>query len=136
VRRFLLDTTPIAAYLNDRPAAVQLIRPWVEQREVATSILDYAEVVEYIKSFSDFELRHMQLRRLLRDIYPYFLTYSILERYADIRRQLRPPYGPGLIGDMDTLIAATAIQQGLTLVTVDSDFERVPNLDLMLISIR
>jgi predicted nucleic acid-binding protein len=37
---------------------------------------------------------------------------------------------------MDTLIAATAIQQGLTLVTVDSDFERVPNLDLMLISIR
>jgi predicted nucleic acid-binding protein len=136
VRRFLLDTTPIAAYLNDRPAAVQLIRPWVEQREVATSILAYAEVVEYIKSFSDFELRHMQLRRLLRDIYPYFLTYSILERYADIRRQLRPPYGPGLIGDMDTLIAATAIQQGLTLVTVDSDFERVPNLDLMLISIR
>jgi hypothetical protein len=81
VRRFLLDTTPIAAYLNDRPAAVQLIRPWVEQREVATSILAYAEVVEYIKSFSDFELRHMQLRRLLRDIYPYFLTYSILERY-------------------------------------------------------
>jgi predicted nucleic acid-binding protein len=136
VRRFLLDTTPIAAYLNDRPAAVQLIRPWVEQREVATSILAHAEVVEYIKSFSDFELRHMQLRRLLRDIYPYFLTYSILERYADIRRQLRPPYGPGLIGDMDTLIAATAIQQGLTLVTVDSDFERVPNLDLMLISIR
>lgn len=136
MRRFLLDTTPIAAYLNDRPAAVQLIRPWVEQREVATSILAYAEVVEYIKSFSDFELRHMQLRRLLRDIYPYFLTYSILERYADIRRQLRPPYGPGLIGDMDTLIAATAIQQGLTLVTVDSDFERVPNLDLMLISIR
>jgi predicted nucleic acid-binding protein len=45
---------------------------------------------------------------MLREIYPYFLTYPILERYAAIRRQLRPPYGKDLIGDMDTLIAATA----------------------------
>lgn len=46
-------------------------------------------------------------------------TYAILERYADLRRQLRPPYGPGLIGDIDTLIAATALEHDLTLVTTD-----------------
>ena len=75
-------------------------------------------------------------RHLLREVYPYALTYSILELYADIRRQLRPPHGPGLIGDIDTLIAGTAIQRGLTLVTADTDFERVPSLDYRLVSVR
>jgi predicted nucleic acid-binding protein len=64
----------------------------------------------------------MGLRGLLGAIYPYFLTYSILERYAEIRRTLRPPHGPGLIGDIDTLIAATALERNLTVVTMDSDF--------------
>jgi predicted nucleic acid-binding protein len=136
MRRFLLDTTPMAAYLHERRAAMSLIRPWVENHEVVTSILAYGEIVEYIKGFADFERRHGQLRRLLLEIYPFFLTFPILERYADIRRQLRPPHGPGLIGDIDTLIAATAIQHGLTLVTVDTDFERIPGLDLMLVSVR
>jgi predicted nucleic acid-binding protein len=43
---------------------------------------------------------------------------------------MRPPYGSGLIGDIDTLIAATALHYGLTLVTTDSDFTRVPDLRL------
>jgi predicted nucleic acid-binding protein len=42
-------------------------------------------------------------------------------------------YGPGLIGDIDTLIAATALAYDLTLVTTDSDFTRVPQLHLMLL---
>jgi predicted nucleic acid-binding protein len=36
---------------------------------------------------------------------------AALEQYADIRRKLRPPQGPGLIGDTDTLIAATALER-------------------------
>jgi predicted nucleic acid-binding protein len=49
---------------------------------------------------------------------------------------LRPPYGPGLIGDIDVLIAATAIEHDLTIVTTDGDFERVPNLKSMIVSVR
>ena len=41
-------------------------------------------------------------------VHPYVLTLRIMERYADVRRAMRRPYGPGLIGDVDTLIAATA----------------------------
>jgi len=66
----------------------------------------------------------------------YFLTYSILERYAEIRRALRPPYGPGLIGDIDTLIAATALERNLTIVTTDSDYERVPDLKVQRVSLK
>lgn len=134
MRRYLLDTGPLAAYLQGREAVVQLVAPWLREREAATSILAYAEVVEYLKGFPDFVALHTQLRRLLRHIYPYFLTYRSLERYADLRRSLRRPYGPGLIGDMDTLIAATALERNLTVVTIDTDFQRVPDLRVILLS--
>jgi predicted nucleic acid-binding protein len=45
-----------------------------------------------------------------------------------------PPHGPGLIGDIDTLIAATALERNLTVVTIDTDFQRVPNLRVILLS--
>jgi len=48
MRRYLLDTSPLAALLLARPAAVALITPWMEGHEAATSILAYAEVVEYM----------------------------------------------------------------------------------------
>jgi predicted nucleic acid-binding protein len=134
VRRYLLDTAPIAALLRNRPAAVTLISPWLVHHEAATSIIVYAEVVEYIKSFPDFQRRRTDLQILLREIAPYRLSYAILERYADLRRQLRPPHGPGLIGDVDTLIAATALERNLTLVTGDSDFQRVPGLAVQLLT--
>ena len=73
---------------------------------------------------------------MLDEIYPYYLTYPIHERYADIRRSLRPPFGKGLIGDVDTLIAATALEHNLTVVTVDRDFERVPGLKVMLVNFK
>jgi predicted nucleic acid-binding protein len=134
MRRYLLDTSPLAALLLARPAAVHLITPWIQRHEAATSILAYAEVVEYMKGRADFSHRHAHLRTLLGAVYPYFLTYRILERYADIRRSLRPPHGPGLIGDIDTLIAATAIERHLTVVTIDTDFQRVPDLRVILLS--
>ena len=69
----------------------------------------------------------------MREVGPFRLTYAIMERYADFRRQIRTPYGSGLIGDIDTLVAATALVHDLTVVTTDSDFARVPNLKLLLL---
>ena len=59
-----------------------------------------------------------------------------MECYADIRRALRPPQGPGLIGDIDTLIAATALERNLALVTTNGHFAGVPNLQVMQIAVR
>src|SRR5438067_12873465 len=101
MRRYLLDTSPLAALLLARPAAVAVITPWMERHEAATSILAYAEVVEYMKGRSDFSHRHTHLRTLLGDGYSYFLTYRILEGYADLPRSPRPPHVPGLIGYID-----------------------------------
>src|SRR5438270_2065739 len=136
MKRYLLDTSPLAAYLQRKEPAVRLIRPLIERHAVATSIIVYAEVMEYIQGLPTFAHRQYELRQLLREIYPYFLTYPILERYADLRRKLRPPHGKGLIGDMDTLIAATAIERNLTIITTDHDFERVPHLKFQLVNLK
>lgn len=131
--RYFLDTTPLAAYLFRRRGATALIGPWLRQREVATSILWYGEVVEYLHSHADFAQRQMELRELLIEIPPSLLSHGIMEEYADIRRSLRPPYGHGIIGDMDTLSATTALEDNLTLVTSDQHFQRVPGLSVMLL---
>jgi tRNA(fMet)-specific endonuclease VapC len=133
MRRYLLDTSVLTAALFRRPTAVELLTPWISNREAATSILVYGEVVEYLKGHTDFLRRHAELREFLAEVKPYFVTYTIVARYAEIRRQLRSPHGPGLIGDIDTLIAATAVERGLTIVTIDSDFQRVPGLKVHII---
>lgn len=133
MRRYLLDATLIAALLHERPAAVSLARPWLLAHEASTSILVYGEVLEYIKTRPNFASHQRGLRALLGEVYPYFVTYPILERYADLRLTLRKPHGPGLIGDIDTLIAATALARSLTVVTADADFTRVPQLPVMLV---
>ena len=131
MRQYLLDTNVLGAYLQGRSGALSLAQAWIHNDEAATSIVVYGEITEYLKGFTEFSRRQVALRTLLRKVHPYPITYALLEQYADIRRAMRPPYGSGLIGDIDTLIAATALNYGLTLVTTDSDFARVPGLSLM-----
>lgn len=133
MRRYLTDSNLLAAYLLDVPYARTRLEPRVAAGEAATSALVCAEVDEYLRSRRDYALRHAQLRAALQHFYPFFPTYAILDLYGELRRALRPPTGPGLIGDIDVLIAATAIVRKLTLVTTDADFQRVPGLSLELI---
>jgi predicted nucleic acid-binding protein len=123
----------MTAFLLGRPNAVSLIDPWLADSAVVTSILVYGEVVEYLMARSRFAQRHAQLRLLLGEVFPLPLTLSILDRYAEMRRSLRPPRGTGVIGDIDTLIAVTALVRGLCVVTTDADFLRVPNLAVTLL---
>src|SRR5437773_295682 len=136
MKRYLLDTSLIAAFLHGRPNALTLIGPLVRDGQATTSILVYAEVVEYLKGLPTFPLYKMRLQQLfqLNQITPYHLTYPILERYADIRRILRPR--GELIGDIDTLIAATALEYDLTLLTIDTDYDRVPDLKWQLVNLK
>lgn len=130
----MLDTAPLTSYLLGRPGAVALIEPWIEARQAATSFVVYGEIHEYLMGRSDFVAMDSQLRKLLQVVVPFLPTYASLQRYASLRRQLRPPHGPGMIGDIDTLIAATALERGVTVVTTDRDYERVPSLEVMVLS--
>lgn len=103
--RYLLDTGVLAAYLKGRTGAVRLVEPWTHAGEAATSILVYAEVAEYLQGLSDPEYaRHLALLRglLQSQVNLLPLTFATLERYATLRRAMRRPAGPGLIGDIET----------------------------------
>ena len=119
-----------------------------DEADAASSTNAIHEVLSLAGAWSDlnWDVVEEELDRIRHENHPtppislwdsiYFLTYSILERYADLRRLLRSPYGAGLIGDIDTLIAATALERNLTIVTADKDFERVPGLQIKLISLK
>ena len=136
MKRYLLDTSLIAAFLHGRPTALTLIEPFVRNGQATTSILVYGEVIEYLKGLPTFTTYKMRLQRLfeLNQITSYPLTYPILERYADLRRTLRPQHKE--IGDVDTLIAATALEHDLTLLTIDTDYDRVPQLQYKLVDLK
>src|ERR1700719_1447636 len=99
--RYLLDTSLVASFLHGRPQALTLIEPLVRNGQAATSMLVYGEVIEYLKGLPTFAPYKTRLQKLfqLNQITPYPLTYPILERYADIRRALRPLHKE--IGDID-----------------------------------
>ena len=136
MKRYLLDTSLVAAFLHGRPHILALIEPLVKKRQAATSLLVYGEVMEYPKGLPAFLEYKDRLQQLfaLNQITPYPLTYPILERYADIRRILRPLHKD--IGDIDALIAATALEEDLILLTIDHDYERVPGLKYELVNLK
>lgn len=134
MKTYLLDTSLVAGYLLARAKAITIVSPLIERGEAATSVLVYGEVVEYVKGFTDFSAYRDNLQALLEQIDPLPLTYPILERYADIRRTLRPLHKE--IGDIDSLLAATALEHDLTLLTIDTDFSRVPHLKQQLVSLK
>jgi predicted nucleic acid-binding protein len=125
---YLLDNSILVAYLKGRNGALRLVQPWIVAGEAATSQLVYGEAVEYIMGDPDFARRRTELRAIT----PYKLTYAILERYAELRRTLRPR--GAMIGDIDTLIASTELVHDLTVVTLDNDYTRVPGLSVMLLT--
>jgi len=129
MRRYLLDNGIVVAFMKGRPGALRLIQPRMAAHEAATSVVVYGEAIEYFKTQPGYAKFLAGLRTFLREVSPLRLTYPILERYADLRLALR--LRGELIGDVDTLIAATALEHGLTLVTLDSDFARIPSLALM-----
>ena len=129
MKKYLLDNGPLVALVKGRPGAEQLMRPWVEHDEAATSILAYGEAIEYFRSLSDYPDHRSNLRALLQGVTPYRVTYAIMERYADVRRAMRRTVG--IIGDVDTSIAATVLEHSLTVVTLDGDLTRVPGLSVM-----
>jgi hypothetical protein len=54
MKRYLLDTSLVAAFLHGRKHIIELINPWVRKQEVGTSILVYGEVIEYLKGLADY----------------------------------------------------------------------------------
>jgi tRNA(fMet)-specific endonuclease VapC len=124
----LVDSDWVADYLKGRTTAVALLDDLFEEG-LAISVITFGEVYEGIYYGTDPQHNEVIFRKFLRGVRVLGITRPIARRFALIRGKLRAE--GQLISQPDILIAATALQYDLTLVTRNlSDFERIPDLKL------
>lgn len=125
---YLVDTDWLADYLVGREPAVQLLEQ-LAPAGLSISLMTLGEIYEGVYYGRDPRRAEQIFRAFLRGVNTVPLGYRVMQRFARIRGDLRRR--GQLIGDPDLLIAATALQHGLTLVTRNlRDFERVPGLQI------
>lgn len=125
---YLLDSDWCIDYLRGRTEAITLLED-LQHEGLEMSLVTYAELYEGIYFGSDRPAAERVLRQLLQFVTVLPLDLQIMERFAILRGELRRQ---GLmIGDLDAMIAATALHHNLTLVTRNArHFTRVPGLQL------
>lgn len=126
---YLIDSDWIIDVLNDQTTAIQTLED-LTAYGLAVSLETYGELYEGAYYGRDPEASIAGVAKVLEDIEILAITTTIIERFAIVRgglpRQLRHQ-----IGDMDILIASTALVNNLTLVTRNTrDFQHIPGLKI------
>ena len=124
---YLIDTDWAVDALNGQELVVQTLLE-LAPHGLTVSLITYGELYEgALFSYKPEPALHA-LRLFLdgKQLVP--LTTTIMERFAQLRGQL-PRHLRRQIGDMDILIAATALEHDLTLLTRNlKHFQHVPDL--------
>jgi len=125
----LIDTDWLIDVLNKQPQATATLAT-LAVGGLFISIATYGELYEGAYYSRDPQLALAQMQTLLAATTVLPLTTAIMERFGIVRGSL-PRHVRQQVGDMDLLIAATALHHGLTLVTRNvKDFGLVPGVVL------
>lgn len=128
---YLIDTDWVIQVLHGNADATDTLAELASQG-LAVSLISYGELYQGAYYARDAQRALEQLREVLDGIEILLLTQAIMERFAIVRGQLTRNQRQQ-VGDMDLLIAATALEHGLTLVTYNvRDYRLVPGLTLHL----
>ncbi|HEV8574100.1 MAG TPA: type II toxin-antitoxin system VapC family toxin [Dehalococcoidia bacterium] len=125
---YLVDTDWLIDYLEGSPPAVRLLERLADSG-LAISIVTYMEAYQGVFRSADRENAARRFDALLRGIRLVSITTAVARRCAVIREELRSNGGRVRQRALDLLIAASAIEYNLTLVTRNKkDYEDIPNL--------
>ena len=127
--KYMLDTNICIHVIKHRPEAV--IRNFLKHdpNELCISSITYAELMHGVEKSQDVERNRVAITRFLSAISILDFDNYAAEEYGKIRADLERKGTP--IGPMDTLIAAHARAEDLTLVTNNTrEFDRVEGLDV------
>jgi predicted nucleic acid-binding protein len=124
----LVDTDWVVDYLKAKAAAVELLNALV-QAGLAISLITYGEIYEGVY-YGRHPGRHEQgFLDFLRGVDVLAVNRPIMAEFARLRGHLRVT--GQMVGDLDLLIAATALHHSLPLLTRNTrHFGRIPNLTL------
>ena len=126
--KYLVDSDYVADYLGAHAHAIQLLSSFAKD-DLSISLITYGEIYEGIHFGRDSQKTTDVFQRFLRSVVILPPTEPIMQHFARIRGELRRT--GKIIGDFDILIAATAIQHNLTLVTRNiKDYQRIPDLNM------
>ena len=124
--RYLVDSDWVADYLNGHHNATALLTS-LAPSGIAISLMPYGEIYEGVLYGHDPGRAEAGFREFLRGVTVLPLTQPIMRRFAAIRGELRS--SGQIIGDPDILIAATALEYDLELVTRNvAHFARIGEL--------
>jgi predicted nucleic acid-binding protein len=127
---YLLDSNLVIPYLADDSATVPLIER-LALEGIAISIITYMEVYQGTLRSPDPELAQEQLERFLAVVPTLLLSPAVARRCARLREELKGRGRRVRDRALDLVIAATALENGLRLVTRNvADFEDIPGLAL------
>ena len=126
---YLIDTDWAIDAMHHLSAATRTLAS-LTGAGLAVSIISYGELFEGAYYAPTRAVALTGLREFLQDKPILSLTDAIMETFAIVRGQLTRPLRQQ-IGDLDLLIAATALTHDLTLLTRNlRDFQHIPGLTL------
>ena len=124
--KYLVDTTWIIEYLRGNQEIVQSLDSYTDEG-LAVAIISVAELYEGVYRSSDPSGNENRLSDFLSGVIVLGIDEDVCRVFGRERARLRQT---GMaVGDMDLLIAAVALRDGLTVLTRDNDFLRVENLN-------
>jgi tRNA(fMet)-specific endonuclease VapC len=128
---YLVDTTWIIEYLRGNQEVIQHLRS-LRDEGLSIAIVSLAELYEGVFRSNNPSSNEAALKDFLTGV----TILSIDEEVCIIfgREMARLRQRGMSVGDMDLLIAATALRHNLTLLTQDQDFQRVENLDTIFLN--
>ncbi len=124
--RYLIDTDWVIHHLNGRPDIIKRLQA-LQPEGLGLSVIVLAELYEGVYYSRDPEQSERKLNDFLESVTLVGIDEETATVFGRERGRLR---ATGLmIGDMDLLIAATALQYDLTLLTNNRNhFERIESL--------
>jgi tRNA(fMet)-specific endonuclease VapC len=127
---YLLDSDWVVDHLADVPAAHELLE-MLSPDGIAVSIITYLEAYEGVERSSDRPAAEAKFQTLMRQVPVLPISRAVARRCASLRHVLRSQGKRVDRRALDLLIAATALEHDLTLVTRNvEDYADVPNLQL------
>ena len=127
---YLIDTDWVIDLLASVPEAVQLLDR-LAQDGIAISIITYMEAYQGVERSPHPEEAQNKLRAFLDSLPVVSLSPAVAQRCARLRETLRKQGKRVNARSLDLIIAATALEYNLTLVTRNTeDYADVPGLKL------
>jgi tRNA(fMet)-specific endonuclease VapC len=127
---YLIDSNIVVDHLLAVPTASVLLEQLAPEG-IAISIVTYMEAFQGVEQSSDLEIAREKFHAFLAGVLILPLSFAVAERCARLRKTLENQNKRVNSRALDLIIAATALEYGLTLVTKNSDdFKDIPDLPL------